>query len=131
MTDGGTINGHVRVVGDIAPLPPQPVFKEKDYCGETVVDERLVTDPAGGVAGSVVHLVDVAAGKPIARSDTIRLDNRKCAFDTDTWRAAKRGPEPEMHDCARSCTTRTRGRVTDDPPFILALSQGPRRYVTR
>ena len=51
VTDGGTINGYVRVVGDIAPLPPQPVFKEKDYCGETVVDERLVTDPAGGVPG--------------------------------------------------------------------------------
>jgi plastocyanin len=97
VTDGGTINGHVRVIGGIAPLPPQPVFKEKDYCGETVVDERLVTDPAGGVAGAVVHLVDVAAGKPIARSDTIRLDNRKCAFVPHVASASV-GQSLEMHN---------------------------------
>ena len=97
VTDGGTINGHVRVVGDIAPLPPQPVFKEKDFCGETVVDERLVMGPAGGVAGSVVHLVDVTAGKPIARSDTIRLDNRKCAFVPHVASASV-GQSLEMHN---------------------------------
>ncbi len=97
VTDGGSVSGRVRVVGEIAPLPPQPVFKEKGYCGETVADERLVMDTAGGVGGAVVHLVDVGAGKPIASSEAVRLDNRKCAFVPHVASASV-GQSLEMHN---------------------------------
>ena len=80
IANGGRIVGTVRVTGDVTPLPPQPVFKEKDFCGETVPDERLVVDPAGHLGNAVVHLVGIQAGKPIPRADPVRLENRKCAF---------------------------------------------------
>lgn len=79
VRDGGTIVGHVRVAGDVAPLPPQPVFKEKAYCGETMPDDRLVIDGAGNLAGAVVHLVDIHAGKAIPNT-AVTLENRKCEF---------------------------------------------------
>jgi plastocyanin len=122
VTDGGGISGRVRVVGEIAPLPPQPVFKEKDYCGETVVDERLVTDAAGGLAGAVVHLVDVVAGKPVASSDEVRLDNRKCAFVPHVASASvgqrleMRNYDPFLHDAHAWLGSRTL--------FNLAIPKG-------
>ena len=80
IANGGRIVGTVRVTGDVTPLPPQPVFKEKDFCGETVPDERLVVDPAGHLGNAVVHLVGIQAGKPVPRVAPIRLENRRCAF---------------------------------------------------
>ena len=80
IANGGRIVGTVRVTGDVTPLPPQPVFKEKDFCGETVPDERLVVDPAGHLGNAAVHLVGIQAGKPVPRADPVRLVNRKCAF---------------------------------------------------
>jgi hypothetical protein len=47
IANGGRIVGTMRVTGDFTLLPPQPVFKEKETCGESVPDERLVVDPAG------------------------------------------------------------------------------------
>lgn len=122
VTDGGGIRGHVYVVGEIAPLPPQPVFKEKAYCGKTVVDERLVTDAAGGLSGAVVHLVDVVAGKPVANSDAVRLDNRKCAFVPHVTSASvgqrleMRNDDPFLHDAHAWLGSRTL--------FNLAIPQG-------
>src|SRR4029450_7786211 len=52
VANGGRIVGTVRVAGDITPLPPQPVFKEKEFCSESVPDERLLVDPAGHLAGA-------------------------------------------------------------------------------
>ena len=122
VTDGGGISGHVRVVGEFSPLPPQPVYKEKDYCGETVVDERLVTGAAGGVTGAVVHLVDVEAGKPVAKSDVVRLDNRGCAFVPHVTSASvgqileMRNYDPFLHDAHALLGTRTL--------FNLAIPKG-------
>lgn len=122
VTDGGGINGRVRVVGKSPPLPPQPVFKEREYCGETVVDERLVKDAAGGLAGAVVHLVDVTAGKPVANSDAVRLDNRKCAFVPHVTSASvgqtleMRNYDPFLHDAHAWLGSRTL--------FNLAIPKG-------
>src|SRR5262245_66315103 len=69
VENGGRIVGTVRVAGDIKPLPPQPVFKEKEFCSESVPDERLVVDPAGHLAGAVVHLAGIEAGKSVPRSE--------------------------------------------------------------
>lgn len=79
VENGGRIVGRVRVVGEVTPLPPAPVYKEKAYCGETMPDERLVVGKGGGLAGAVVYLVGVEAGKPIPRASLV-LDNRGCAF---------------------------------------------------
>jgi hypothetical protein len=79
VDDGGRIVGHVRVAGEVTPLPPAPVYREKTYCGDTMPDERLVVGATGGLAGAVVYLIGVEAGKPISRAPVV-LDNRRCAF---------------------------------------------------
>jgi plastocyanin len=97
VTNGARIVGTVRVVGNVSPLPPQPVYKEKEFCGTVVPDERLVVDPAGHLGGAVVHLPGIEAGKPIVHSGPARLDNRKCAFVPHVV-AASVGDTLEMHN---------------------------------
>jgi plastocyanin len=80
IADGGTISGTVRVAGDVPVLPPQPVYKQLEFCGASVADQRLVVGSGGALANAVVHLVDVTAGKPVPRDRPVVLDNVKCAF---------------------------------------------------
>ena len=104
VADGGRIVGTVRIVGVVAPPPPQPVFKEREFCGETVPDDRLVVDAAGHLAGVVVHLDGIEAGKPVPRSEPVRLDNRRCAFVPHVVAASvgqtleMRNEDPFLHD---------------------------------
>lgn len=97
VANGGRIVGTVQVAGDITPLPPQPVLKEKEFCNESVPDERLVVDPAGHLGGAVIHLAGIEAGKAVPRSEPVRLDNRKCAFVPHVV-AASVGQTLEMHN---------------------------------
>jgi plastocyanin len=96
VTEGARIVGTVRVVGEVVPLPPQPVYKEKEFCGGDIADERLVIDAAGRLAGAVVHLEGIEAGKAVP-GDPVRLDNRKCAFVPHVV-AASVGQTLEMHN---------------------------------
>jgi plastocyanin len=96
VANGGRITGTVRVTGEVTPLPPQPVFKEKDFCG-SVPDERLVVDATGNLAGAVVHLAGIEAGKPVRKSELVRLDNRRCAFVPHVATASV-GQTLEMHN---------------------------------
>jgi plastocyanin len=97
VANGGRIVGMVRVVGDVVPLPPQPVFKEKEFCDTTVPDDRLMVDAAGHLGGAVVHVRGIDAGKPVPRAEPVRLDNRKCAFVPHVV-AASVGQTLEMHN---------------------------------
>lgn len=78
VADGGTITGSVRVGGEVTPLPPQPVYKHREECGETVVDERLVVND-GKLQNVVVTLVGIERGKPLPTTPAV-LGNRRCAF---------------------------------------------------
>jgi hypothetical protein len=80
VKNGGSITGHVRVVGDVPVLPPQPVFKQQETCGTTVPDERLVTGANGALRYAVVSLTDITAGKAVPRDRAVVLENVKCAF---------------------------------------------------
>jgi len=80
VTNGGTISGRVRVSGDVPHLPPQPVFKEKDVCGDAMPDQRLVVGAGGALANVVVALANITQGKPVPRDRVVMLDNVKCAF---------------------------------------------------
>jgi len=79
VRDGGTITGRVRVVGDVAPLPPQSVNKEMGTCGHAVRDDRLVVGDGGALEFAVVSVQGIAKGKPVPSTDLI-LHNRICAF---------------------------------------------------
>ncbi len=97
VTDGGRIVGTVRVTGGAAPLPAQPVYKEKDFCGVDLPDERLVVDARGLIDGAVVFLRGIDAGKAVPRTQPVHLDNRKCAFVPHVV-AASVGQTLEMHN---------------------------------
>lgn len=97
VANGGRIVGTVRIVGDFAPLAEQPVFKEKEFCGTDVPDERLIVDTAGHLGNAVAHLRGIEAGKPVPRTEPVRLDNRKCAFVPHVV-AASVGQTLEMHN---------------------------------
>jgi len=113
VANGGRIVGTVRVVGRVAPLPAQPVFKELEFCGETVPDERLVVDSAGHLGNAVVHLAGIQSGKPVPRSETVRFDNRKCAFVPHVVAASVgqtleiRNEDPFLHDAHAIAGTET------------------------
>ena len=96
VTNGARIVGTVRVVGEVMPLPPKPVYKEKEFCGDDIADERLVIDSSGRLGGAVVHLEGIDAGKAVP-GDPVRLDNRKCAFVPHVV-AASVGQTLEMHN---------------------------------
>jgi plastocyanin len=122
VTNGARIVGTVRLTGDVASLPRQPVFKEKEFCGEGVADERLIVDRAGHLAGAVIHLRGIEAGKPIGHSEPVRLDNRKCAFVPHVVAASvsetleMHNDDPFLHDAHASIGTETL--------FNLAIPKG-------
>jgi plastocyanin len=97
VENAGRIAGRVTVTGTVEPLAPLPVFKHHEVCGNTVPDERLLTDGKGGLRNAVVYLTGVSAGKPIARDQTVKLDNAHCAFVPHVLTASV-GQELEIHN---------------------------------
>ena len=97
VVGGGTISGAVMVAGEVPVLPPQPVYKQHKFCGDTVPDERLVVGSGGVLANAVVGLVGVTAGKPVPRDRPVVLDNIKCAFVPHV-RSATVGQTLEIHN---------------------------------
>jgi plastocyanin len=80
VTNGGSITGRIRVTGEVPVLPPQPVFKHQETCGSTIPDQRLQIGKDGALQSAVVYLADVKTGKPIPRSQPVKLENSKCTF---------------------------------------------------
>lgn len=80
ISAGSSIIGQVRAVGEIPKLPPQPVWKQTETCGENLPDERLVVGPGGELQNAVVYLADIKAGKGARLDQPVKLDNRKCSF---------------------------------------------------
>ncbi|HVN84512.1 MAG TPA: carboxypeptidase regulatory-like domain-containing protein [Candidatus Binatia bacterium] len=97
VLDGGAIRGTVRVSGDVPKLPPQPVFKEHETCGETLPDERLLVGANGALRNAAVFLVDVRTGKAVPRSQPVTIDNLKCAFVPHVLTASA-GQQVELHN---------------------------------
>jgi plastocyanin len=77
VTDGGTLVGRVRFVGEPPKAEPLAVRKNTDVCGEHKPSQALVVGPAKGVRGTVVALDGVERGK---RAPELELDNAKCLF---------------------------------------------------
>ncbi len=113
VLDGGTIAGTVLVAGDAPALPPQPVFKQVEFCGTTLPDERLVVGSGGALRNAVVHLIDVSSGKPIPRDQPVVFDNVKCAFVPHVLTASVgdtleiRNADPFVHDAHAWLGTRS------------------------
>lgn len=76
----GLISGRIKLRAQVA--PPSRVAPDHDLecCVQPLEDETLRRSPSGGVAGAVVYLTGIEAGKRWA-GDTPELDNAQCRFD--------------------------------------------------
>jgi plastocyanin len=113
VSNGGTISGRVLVAGTVPKLPPQPVYKQHEVCGQTMPDERLEVGPGGALRYAVIQVDGVSAGKPIPRDQPVPLDNRKCAFvphvlDATVGQTLQiHNDDPFLHDAHAWLGTRT------------------------
>ena len=76
----GKIAGKVRVDGRLKRPPPLKVYKNRDFCGDTVPNESLLFSPDGGAQNVVITLTGIRAGKTETEPKSLVLDNRNCAF---------------------------------------------------
>jgi plastocyanin len=76
---GGTMHGQVVFHGSPPARTFLPVYKNRDICGNQVLDESLLVGPSGEISNVVAVLEGIAAGKS-ASSTLAVLDNRSCAF---------------------------------------------------
>jgi hypothetical protein len=78
--ESGVVTGTVMLDGPPPTRPPLEVFKYREICGGTVVDERLLVGRRGGVRYVVVTVEGVKNGKAVERDTTQVLDNNECRF---------------------------------------------------
>jgi hypothetical protein len=86
ITNPGTIVGSVRWSGPMPHLASLPINKDSQICDpesqKTRDLERLIVNPAGGVANTVVYLKNIYSGKPLQIPEQRRfLDQRHCRYE--------------------------------------------------
>jgi hypothetical protein len=112
VANRGTISGEVRVVGEVAPLPPQPVFKHPEVCGTALPDQRLLLGKNGELQNAVVSLTDIKEGKALVKGP-VKLDNIGCAFAPHVFSATVgqslviHNSDPLLHDAHAILESRT------------------------
>ena len=86
VTDAGSIKGTVKWSGPAPQAPDFPITKDTSICDPDSVHradlERLIVDPQGGVANTVVYLKDIARGKAVRLPEPRRfLDQKRCRYE--------------------------------------------------
>ncbi len=76
---GASVTGRVSVEGIRKAPPPLKVFKNRDFCGDTVPNETLLVSTDGGLGNAVVMLRPLERVAPALPSPVV-LDNQHCAF---------------------------------------------------
>jgi len=80
---GGTIEGFVRIEGEVPKPAPLEINKDTDFCKD-VPNETLVVGPGKGVQYTVVTVEGLAKNAEPPGGDQVstvnRLDNRRCQF---------------------------------------------------
>ena len=74
-----SVSGIVSVAGTYQRPKPLPVFKNRAFCGATVLDETLLVGAGGGLRNSVVLLRPMDR-KVETHPRAVTLDNKNCAF---------------------------------------------------
>lgn len=80
VTDGGTIQGQVKLQG-VAPAPEKiEITKDEETCGKIEkINERLVVGTDGGVQNVVVSIENIGRGKRQRREGAL-LDQKDCRY---------------------------------------------------
>ncbi len=78
---GSVIKGRVTFQGTITKTPLLEVNRDQKFCGETLQDNSLLVDSTSkGIFNIVVNLKGIASGKSLPQENSLRLENRNCAF---------------------------------------------------
>ena len=80
VSNGGTIQGVVRIVGQPPEIPAIKTSKNQDICGLSIPSQLYEVGTDGTLANVEVFLMDIAKGKanPVR---TIQLLNNRCMFE--------------------------------------------------
>ena len=82
--NGVTVQGRIKLSGLPKDNVPIPVYRDDDYCGETILGETVAVDPStDGLGNVVVRLVGVERGKPLIPSESpliLEIESKKCRF---------------------------------------------------
>jgi hypothetical protein len=81
VTNGGTIQGVIKLSATAPTIAPIAVTKNQDYCGESIPNPVYVVGKDGGVQNVEVFLKDVTKGKALSTEPVaISLLNTHCMF---------------------------------------------------
>jgi hypothetical protein len=81
VSNGGTIQGVVKLAGAAPTIAPIVVTKNQDYCGDSIPNPVYVVGKDGGVQNVEVYLKDVTVGKALVSDPVaISLVNNHCMF---------------------------------------------------
>ncbi len=75
----GRVSGKVWVSGRFEPPKPLRVFKNRQFCGDTVRNESLIVSRDAGLQNAVV-LLHPETQQTVAKPAKFVLDNQRCAF---------------------------------------------------
>jgi Polysaccharide lyase family 4, domain II len=81
VSNGGTIQGMVKLAGAAPTEAPIVVTKNQDYCGDSIPNPVYVVGKDGGLQNVVVYLKDITTGKALPTDPVaISLVNSHCMF---------------------------------------------------
>ena len=93
----GSVTGSVTLAGAPPQRAPLPVYKNREVCGDSVADDRLVVASGGGIRYAVVTIEGGQGGTKAQRDTTVVLDNRGCRFEPHV-QTAEVGQWLELHN---------------------------------
>jgi hypothetical protein len=79
VTDGGTVEGTVKLTGAAPTIAPIKTTKNQDYCGTSIPNPLYLVSKDGGLANVEVFLKDVTKGKANP-TGIANLVNSHCMF---------------------------------------------------
>jgi Polysaccharide lyase family 4, domain II len=122
VTNGGTIQGVVKLTGSAPTVAPIVVTKNQDYCGDSIPNPVYVVGKDGGLQNVEVYLKDITTGKALATDPVaISLVNTHCMFSPRVQGASVGQPvkisseDPVLHN------THPQNSVTNATIYNIAL----------
>lgn len=127
----GSLVGRVRVSGKPPGRARLPVSKYQEVCGTSVVDDRLVIGPGGGVRWAIVAVDGAKGDKRLQGDPGVVLDNDGCRFAPHVL-VAEVGQSLDIHN-SDPILHNAHARVGNETVFnfILAPDTLIRRPITR
>lgn len=80
VTQGGTIEGVVKLFGEVPVIPPIKTTKNQDHCGISIANPLYEVAKDGGLKNVEVFLKGIEKGKANPTGEIV-LDNSHCMFE--------------------------------------------------